>query len=346
MPNSAFENLHKLTNNTGQFPDALVPASEFQLAYSYQIDLTDQLEFSTGGIVIVNIAATFDILGPDGSLLLEVALTATYECGQDEFGFTYSPTAQNITATPAVPTLGDPTGIIIQGDNGAGSASGADIIFDTFETPIYTLAIPSGSTVKIVFHTAGYPSLDDIETLQVSTRPGGGWASGFRHGTDGIAHVLHSDGGGAYTLATGRERTLQPPQALAWKPDGKLFLVRAAGRTTQVAVYAKGGNTASQVSYDDGGNWAMATLWTGYTPVGVCGRDGGQTALLTSSAGAFIAYRRRDGSVTTPAAITIPAGTKLAEGVLMGEGGGGLDFFWPGSPGLNHLHSDDELTWT
>ncbi|MGI4787919.1 MAG: hypothetical protein ACRYFS_03610 [Janthinobacterium lividum] len=346
MPASTFSDLVKLTDNSGSIPDALLPCSEIVFRYQYQIDLTDQLEFSTGDIVIVDIAVTFDVLDASGNLLLEVALAATYLCSQDEFGFSYYPSQQSVTATPAVTEIGDPTGIIIQGDSGAGSASGADIIFDTFETPIFVLAVPAGSTVKITFHTAGYPALDDIEGLQVSTRPGGGWASGFRHGTDGQAHLAYPGSAGVSTvIAVGRARTLLTPTARDWGADTPVAYLRLAGRTVQIAVYGKGGSTFAQVSTNEGVTFTMETLWTGFTFVDAVQRDGGVTVLLATSAGAFIAYRDRAGTASTPAPIVLPAGVKLSAGRLLGESGG-LDYFQPAASGVLHLHSDDEIHWS
>ena len=347
MPLSTFSDLRKLTNNSGAFPDALVPASQVQFRYQYQIDLTSQLEFSTGNLVVVNIKATFDVLDAGGSLLLEFTIAATYLAGQDVFGFTYYPSQQSVTFTPAVPIIGDPGGTIIQGDSGSGSASGADIIFDQFLSPVFVLPIPAGATVKITFHTAQYPALDDIEGLQVSTRPGGGGVSGYRHGVDGQVRLVSSGSGVSLFTAIDRARTLLPPAPLTWKPDTKIILLQEPGTTAARAFYGQGGNTVSQTTYDEGLNFTMATIFTGYTPLDIISRDGGQTFLLASSTGAaFIGYVDRSGAASVPIPITVPAGTKLAEGKLLGEDGGGLDFYWPASSGLSHLHSDDELTWS
>ena len=348
MPLSQFVDFHKLTNNSGGFPDALVPAAQFALKWLYQIDLTDLLMNSTGDLLVVSIALTAEVKDAGGNLLLTVAFAATYLAGQDIFGFTEYVTRQSVTLTPDVTVLGDSSGNIIPGDGGAGAESGADIIFDEFESPVIVFPVPAGATVKITFHTAQYPALDDIEGLRVATRPGGGFCTGFRHGSDGQVHLAYSGSSGVPTAAAiDRTRTLQPPVTQDWKPSGKVTLLRSAHGTRQSAFYSEAGSTTWQVSDDGGLNYDMATIFAGYAPLGAVQRDGGYKLLLSDSGGnPFIGTLDRTGKDYPPSPITVPAGVKLAEGVLLGQDGGGLDFFYSGAAGVTHLHSDDELIWS
>ena len=349
MPLSPWKNLNKLTNNSGSIDPSQVPASQIALNYQFQIDLTDELEFSTGDIKVVTVGADFLISGPDGAAVLEWSFSATYLAAQDEFGFSYYVSQQSAAVVQGSPKLlGDPDGISIPG--GGTGESGADIIFETFESPVFVIAIPSGSTIKIVHHTAQYPALDDIEGLQVQTRPGSSvWATGFRHSLDGEAVILYSGTGGAGQVrAVGRDRTLTVPEALGWGEDTPIYLTRARAAVMQIAVYGQKGNMLARVSTSEGASYLLETVYTGYTPVGTASQDGEVIALVTNAAGAaFTGYRSRSGDWSDPQPANLPVGVKIGPGVLMATDGGELDFFWADTSGNHLIHSaNDGKDWT
>ena len=349
MPFTPFTPLHRITGNTGSLPASVTPADEIIFKYQFQLDASE-LEYSTGDIVIKTVGADFLLSGPDGSVILAWGFSLTYVLAQDEFGFSWysNDDEQKLTVTQPVPPpgiLGSPNGIDLVG--GGMDSSGTDIVQDGFESPIFVVNVPPGSTVKITFHDIGFPFLDDIEGVSVSTRLGGAaWASGYRHGGDGEGLVLYAGKTDAQLdRFVGRERAQIPGDALGWGATGPGVLLR--GAATARSVYPKGADLYARASNSDAGTWEDAVLiYSGMTLLGGVNTGAGSILLMQDKSGNYFAgYGDRSGSFTDPAPAVMPTGVKPTAGVLLYDGNG-LDFCWTGADGLNHIHSDtDGTTW-
>ena len=337
--------------NTGRVSASQTPGLQFQIKYSYQVDASE-LTFSTGDLIIRTVGADFLMSDAAGVALLAFGFRTRYEIGQDNFGFVWTAVATTLTTTLPVPPpalLGDPNGIDLVG--GGTAPAGADIIQDAWESPIFVFPVPSGATIKITFHSAGFPYLADILGLQVRTRAGGAaWASGFRHGTDGALVALTSGAGGQALRANGRRRTLPPPSPLGWGNDTPVYACRSQGAQGIFAVYGRAGAAYCRASRNEGATWGAEMLaYAGYTPVGAAQSGDGLIVLLTNAAGAAFAGRRsRLGGWLPPIPCALPSGVKVGTGALIATtGSGSLDFVWEGPAGTMHLHSaNGGATWT
>lgn len=351
MPLTAFSPLVSLSGNTGRLPDALTPADEIQFSYSYQGDF----QGSVGGdFSQIPLEARFEVRDAGGTLLLAWGFKVTYTVVTFAGTFSYYVSSQKVTVTypvPAPATLGDPNGIAIPGGGGDIGLGGLSFQ-ESFESPIFKVPLPPGTTIRVTFHTAGYPSLTDIAGLTVRTERGGAWATGVRHAADGTAVILLPATGGVQQVRlVGQERTVAAPQLLAWGADGPAFLLRGAGASEQIALYPKGGNTLARVSQNDGATYGDAmTIYTGFVPLGAVRQAGGKLIVLLAKGGggAFVGFRDGGGAWSDPAAATLPAGVKLSTpGILLGEDGAGLDFVYADAGNTAVLRSEnDGVTWT
>ena len=357
MALSAWHNLNSTSGNSGTIPPQLLPASEIQFKYDYELNFTTYLD--TGLYEQFPTAEVhFEVRDASGTLLLEWGFKVIYLLVIADFLYTYY--ATNITTETTFPIpvvfLGD--GNVISGGTG-GAALGDVYVLEEFQSPIFKVALPADTACQITFHTAGFGRLPDIESLAVSTlKSSSGVVSGFRHSTDGHATILYPGTGGLRQIrAMGRSRTLLDDRLLtdtsgkAWGVDGTFEIVKAKGGSQQAVIYERAGGIYARISVSDGVSYGneMATPYAGKSLLGAERLSSGQTLLLmTDSTGAaFAGYFARGNTFSPVVSATLPAGITLAlPGRLIYSGGAQVDFFYPDSTGLRHIFTtNDGLTW-
>lgn len=372
MPFSNFTHLKRVTNNTGLIPPKLLPAQWVIFRHDFELDF-DILSLSSADYMLRTVGAKYEVRSPGGTLILAwgwtVQYTISYQIAADGFGspllsfWSWYASKQAVTVTapaPAPTELGSPDGIAIPG-GGSDYTDNTGIIQQTFESPAFRVSIPVGSTVKITFHSAGFPALISIASLSVATRLAPAGISGFRYASDGEASLIYPGADGLRQVrSTGRDRAFADDKLLvdaagkAWAADGGGLLVRSLQGARQAIIYNQNPNIVVRESGDDGrqyGDPMTITAYSGYSLLGGAKLHTGQTILLlASSAGAlFIGYRDRDGTFAPPVAAKTPSGLTFADAGLLIVGQGAiLDFYYVDSnQAVQHISSNnDGLLWT